>query len=695
MSTNYKIYCNTEDKFVWGWSDTAPTTCYNNATHTVNLNSVFKNSLAMNDTGTLSIPTSIGIGQAPGIESLEVNGNTKTKGILISDTGSELIPSLRFSDSTNTGLYNSGSSTTSSLHFSTNGTEKLFISTNAISSTLPIGIGIPVPTAHLHIKAGTSTDKTAPLKFTSGSLLSIPETGAIEFYEDKYYATITTNNVRKALSYKSISGRIYVCTDTTMGDFTTLKGAIDWFNINATQDMEIILDGGHHLVDESIVINNQFYCLKISGLGSSITYIDATSSLTDTIMFQIQSYCDISRCSIIGSEATGTCTCIQYNTTANTYSEIKDFFIYGFDIGISDIIGVEMWLFDFSIESCDTGIIQDYTTESGTTTRIDAEVGDFTDCTTAINLVKGSLCDFIFMHLVFSQCEMAVKYDGSQYIFNLVGNIMNCTWDHHGILFNGFDFKRPDGRDSDIEILGNAGNEDETPHVKINTIDNIVTTTITTASTYYKLNGLNSKSTIILDTVATAGTFNIIIGDQTTDAIAYNANVTTIRTAINNLSNVTSVSVVQIVARKEWSIEFLTNGEGWVDMPITLNLSNLTGPTTYVVDKNYYICKWGITNNKITFLPTHKKDGMMWISGNLSINNTNRNANVGIKKNGTGSIISPFTIRTSVANQPYPFAINIYMSSITQGDYYELFVTSSTNGDIVTLSDLTLLIDTR
>jgi hypothetical protein len=36
----YKIYCATEAKYVEGWGSTEPTTCYNNTTHTVNLSSV-------------------------------------------------------------------------------------------------------------------------------------------------------------------------------------------------------------------------------------------------------------------------------------------------------------------------------------------------------------------------------------------------------------------------------------------------------------------------------------------------------------------------------------------------------------------------------------------------------------------------------------------------------------------------------
>ena len=36
----YKIFCVTENTFVEGWGDTEPTTCYNNTSHTVNLNSI-------------------------------------------------------------------------------------------------------------------------------------------------------------------------------------------------------------------------------------------------------------------------------------------------------------------------------------------------------------------------------------------------------------------------------------------------------------------------------------------------------------------------------------------------------------------------------------------------------------------------------------------------------------------------------
>lgn len=53
--------------------------------------------------------------------------------------------------------------------------------------------------AILEIKAGTATANTAPLKFTSGTLLTAAEAGAIEFLTDDVYATITTGAARKPI----------------------------------------------------------------------------------------------------------------------------------------------------------------------------------------------------------------------------------------------------------------------------------------------------------------------------------------------------------------------------------------------------------------------------------------------------------------------------------------------------------------
>lgn len=57
------------------------------------------------------------------------------------------------------------------------------------------------------IRPGTATAGTAPLKFSSGTLLSSPEAGAMEFNSDTLYFTITTGSVRKTVAtYDDSSG---------------------------------------------------------------------------------------------------------------------------------------------------------------------------------------------------------------------------------------------------------------------------------------------------------------------------------------------------------------------------------------------------------------------------------------------------------------------------------------------------------
>jgi len=57
------------------------------------------------------------------------------------------------------------------------------------------------------IRAGTATAGTAPLKFTSGTLLTAAEAGAVEFNNDSLYFTITTGSTRKKVAiYDDSSG---------------------------------------------------------------------------------------------------------------------------------------------------------------------------------------------------------------------------------------------------------------------------------------------------------------------------------------------------------------------------------------------------------------------------------------------------------------------------------------------------------
>lgn len=64
-----------------------------------------------------------------------------------------------------------------------------------------VGIGHAAPTARLHVAAGTTAANTAPFKFTSGSLLTTAEAGAVEFLTDAFYGTISTGAARKTFAF--------------------------------------------------------------------------------------------------------------------------------------------------------------------------------------------------------------------------------------------------------------------------------------------------------------------------------------------------------------------------------------------------------------------------------------------------------------------------------------------------------------
>ncbi|MDB5162337.1 MAG: hypothetical protein JWM52_845 [Candidatus Saccharibacteria bacterium] len=61
--------------------------------------------------------------------------------------------------------------------------------------------------AKITVRPGTTSAGSAPIKLSSGSVLTVPETGAIEFLTDKLYFTQTTGTTRKVIAtYDDSSG---------------------------------------------------------------------------------------------------------------------------------------------------------------------------------------------------------------------------------------------------------------------------------------------------------------------------------------------------------------------------------------------------------------------------------------------------------------------------------------------------------
>lgn len=107
-----------------------------------------------------------------------------------------------------------------------------------------VGIGIQTPTAKLHLKAGTTAASTAPLKLTSGALMTTAEAGAVEFLTDDLYATITTGAARKKLVLSEISGAARMPQSgaaLVTGNAVLVAGTVTVSTTAATTNAKILL----------------------------------------------------------------------------------------------------------------------------------------------------------------------------------------------------------------------------------------------------------------------------------------------------------------------------------------------------------------------------------------------------------------------------------------------------------------------
>lgn len=156
------------------------------------------------------------------------------------------------------------------------------------------GLGISSPTASLHIKAGTTAANTAPLKLNSGSLLTSPEVGAIEFLTDAYYATITTGAARKTFAFLESPALVTPNIGVASGVSLSLSNTINLPSTGAASTAgTAILVGGTVTVNTTAMTATAILCLHRKTAGGTIgdltyTQVNGTSftinsaSATDT-----------------------------------------------------------------------------------------------------------------------------------------------------------------------------------------------------------------------------------------------------------------------------------------------------------------------------------------------------------------------------------------------------------------------------
>ena len=500
-----------------------------------------------------------------------------------------------------------------------------------------------------------------------------------------------------------ISNRITV---GSVGTYTTLKAAVDWFNASATANTEIVLSAGLHDVADTVTVNNGSYTLKIKGAGSQETILRAVTGLANKPMFTVKSTVDVDNVKLLGSTLATYGTnagenAFNFDTTNALYCEITNIKIDTFYIGLYDTIGTNIFMSGFYLGNCTTAGYRINTANSSG--YINADLGYTYNCAIGFDLMKANTAGYYIYDVNATNVgsQIFVKYtpNAGNYIPAGLCEVVGCSYNNIGTFASGFDFARPDGRDANLIMLYNIGQENENPHAKVNMIDNATATTITAVNTWYKANVTNTIR-IIFNAAATSGTFTITVGTETTAAINYNASAATIKSSIEALSNVTTVTVTEITPAKEWTVKFDTADEGWV--PQSVDISSLGTTATYYILAGTYTCKWKIESNRWTYLPNNTRDVELWINANLLCSRNSVRIDVAIAKYNSSNVLKGYygasTVTSSAAatTNPTSCPLIVYVPGMVSGDYLELHILKPTNaGDTVTVSDLNNLIDSK
>ncbi len=128
----------------------------------------------------------------------------------------------------------------------------------ATGEPVNFGIGISSPTAGLHLRAGTASEGTAPLKFTAGTDVGTPEAGAMEYTGAHLYFTI--GSTRYQIDQQFIASMIWGNISGTLSNQTDLQAALDAKVTKAGDAMT-----GNLLFSSGLQTQQASYTLFISG----------------------------------------------------------------------------------------------------------------------------------------------------------------------------------------------------------------------------------------------------------------------------------------------------------------------------------------------------------------------------------------------------------------------------------------------
>ncbi|MCX6248175.1 MAG: hypothetical protein NTW10_10595 [Bacteroidetes bacterium] len=479
-------------------------------------------------------------------------------------------------------------------------TENLVLASGNSTMTLPVVTSADNGLAITIKNVGTYTNLITVTGNGGATIDGLATTSLLTRWQSNTYVVNGTNWVIK--EKQSRHDNIYEVSEK--GSFVTLAEVFSFLTSHApTQPITIELGSGTYTVSSTLAIGFNFP-VTIEGVSYGETTINFTG-VTGPV-FSCTKECYFKSLLFTTSVAVD---CLLLNGTA-TYHEVTDCTISGFTRGINITGNDFLWLFNCDINNCSTAGVEFNETGTAAGSILKISETDFTNDGIGIYLHKSTGAIVSIINTTFycgTSGQIGISYDGAAFNTTtayLSMFITNNAWNNYtgSFFFSGFDFTL--SRDARIFLENNAGIESEKPHCKINVLNNTtVTTTITTANTWYKANWTNTSS---------------------------------------------------------------------------------------------YTCKFTISNNSITYLPVNKRDMFIIISGNLSNSQNPRTVGICIVKNGvTGTHYGETQLRVVNANQPYQFSTVVYLPDAGPADYFEVWCTSSTNGDVLTFQDVNWFTDTQ
>jgi hypothetical protein len=144
-----------------------------------------------------------------------------------------------------------------------------------------IGIGMTAPTAVLHLKAGTASPSTAPLKFTAGINLTTPEAGAMEFDGTNLYFTPSATRQTVTLSSDSSLKRNIVDYRNALQKVLAMRPVHFRYKVGSDTTLHVGL-----IAQELVHVDSSLVDYGVDGEARGVKYLEVIPVLVRAIQEQ-------------------------------------------------------------------------------------------------------------------------------------------------------------------------------------------------------------------------------------------------------------------------------------------------------------------------------------------------------------------------------------------------------------------------